>query len=347
MPARTIVCPDCGEAVPRGRLSCPACGALLASVTGGDARPAAKVVEGAPDAASVSAPEAAPESEAPNEAPAPVPIEALSQAAAAAALGAALDDPSVMAPARIQTQSLPETSPDDASFSGSAASSDPGPATPMPPSSIRQTELEGSMATTAHVAVEPEPPPEWGYVPPGTPPPSADTLPGPAPMAAAAMAVAPAASAVAIAAPATGVSMTVDRLQAARMLGYATAAGAGLVVFGMLMPLARVVVGANGGNGLFDTWGLAGPGHILVFLWAMAVLAVSILPTRIPVSIRSGLAGMLLGVFCLGLVWPYIVYGPMGAGIGAYVIAIGALVLTVAGITSAWLDRHAADERSV
>ena len=78
------------------------------------------------------------------------------------------------------------------------------------------------------------------------------------------------------------------------------------------------------------------------------MLAVSVLPTRIPVSIRSGLAGLLLGAFSLGLVWPYILYSPIGAGIGAYVVAtVGAIVLTVVGIASAWLDRHAADERSV
>ena len=95
--------------------------------------------------------------------------------------GAPVDDPSVMAPARIQTQSLP-TPPDDAPAGGPAASPDPGPATPLAPSSIRQTELEGSApidaagdgldaAATAR---------RGGYLPPGTLPPAEDTLPGPA-----------------------------------------------------------------------------------------------------------------------------------------------------------------------
>ena len=324
MPARTIVCPDCGKAVPRGRLSCPACGALLAAVAGGETRPAANLVEDAPEAASVLVPE--------------------DPAASDASRGAPVDDPSVMSPARIQSQPLPEASP-DAGAAAPAASSDRGPATPMAPSSIRQTELEGSLPMDTPAA--PEAPPEWGYVPPGTPPPSADTLPGPAPSASTAPAPPPAAPDPVSVEATAGATSTLDRVQAARMLGYATAAGAALIVFGMLMPLARVVVGANGGDGLFDTWGLAGPGHILIFLWALAVLGVSILPTRIPVSIRSGLAGLLLGAFSLGLVWPYIVYSPMGAGIGAYVVAIGAIVLTVAGIASAWFDRHAADKRSV
>ena len=35
MTTKTIDCIDCGASVPYGRLSCPACGALLASVAGG------------------------------------------------------------------------------------------------------------------------------------------------------------------------------------------------------------------------------------------------------------------------------------------------------------------------
>jgi hypothetical protein len=38
MVTRTVVCPDCGETVPYGRLSCPACGSLLAAVAGAPRR---------------------------------------------------------------------------------------------------------------------------------------------------------------------------------------------------------------------------------------------------------------------------------------------------------------------
>lgn len=38
MATRTTVCPGCQEAVPSGRLSCPSCGLLLASVAGGTRR---------------------------------------------------------------------------------------------------------------------------------------------------------------------------------------------------------------------------------------------------------------------------------------------------------------------
>ena len=38
MAARTVVCPECSETLPYGRLSCPACGSLLAAVAGGPVR---------------------------------------------------------------------------------------------------------------------------------------------------------------------------------------------------------------------------------------------------------------------------------------------------------------------
>lgn len=57
MAARTVVCPECSETLPYGRLSCPACGSLLASVAGGTARAAAQAVPTAPvPAAEASAP---------------------------------------------------------------------------------------------------------------------------------------------------------------------------------------------------------------------------------------------------------------------------------------------------
>ena len=47
MTIKTIDCAECGASVPYGRLSCSACGALLASVTGGH-RPSVRIVDGAP-----------------------------------------------------------------------------------------------------------------------------------------------------------------------------------------------------------------------------------------------------------------------------------------------------------
>lgn len=300
---RTIVCPDCGEAVPSGRSSCPACGVPLASMAT-TARPADAVVD------------------------------------AATADHAPSEDPSVLAPARIQTRALPDPAPGDAPDPGTTPSEDLGPATPLTPSSIHQMGIVGS----APMATVP-----GGYLPPGTAVPIA-TLPSPAPVAPSAQA-APTVPSLASAPDATtnepaDVPTTWYPARLDQPLGYATAVGSGLIVFGMLMPWSRIVIGAGGASGYFDTWGLAGPAHILVLLSAMVVLAISTLPNRIPVSVRSGVAGLVLGALSLGLVWPYLI-GPLGAGIGVLVVTAGALVLTATGIASAWRDRHSADERSV
>lgn len=309
MSSRTITCPECGGTVPPRSLSCPACGAMLASVSGGAARATAGVLV----------------------------------AVAADQAGGA--DPSAMAPARIQTQTLPDAGPEDAPAPTPAA--DRGPAVPLAPSSIRQTQVEVSapmdaapsaaMAAALTAA-------EGGYLPPGTPAPVA--LPGPI----VAEPVAPAQS-PATAVPDTtvgepGTPATLDLARLDHALGYAAAAGSGLIAFGMLMPWSQVVIGASGVEGLFNTWGLAGPGHVLVLLGAVALLLVSVLPNRIPVAIRSGSAGLMLGAFSLGLAWPYVV-GPLGAGIGVLVVTVGAIVLTATGLASAWRERHAAEERPV
>ena len=145
MPARTIVCSECSETVPSGRLTCPACGAMLASIAGGSIRPSVKGKDAVADH---------------------VPS----------------DDPSAMAPARIQTTALPEASPDDAPAQTHRAIG--GPAIPLAPSSIRQTQVEmsGPMAMAPVAAASAA---DGGYLPPGTPM-SPATPPGPALSAAAA-----------------------------------------------------------------------------------------------------------------------------------------------------------------
>jgi hypothetical protein len=346
MAPRRIACPDCGESVPGGRLSCPSCGALLASVAGVAARAGGSA----------------------NDAP--------STGSTRAARGAS---PAAISPARIQTQTLPEPPPAGAGDQAPTLPVNRGPAIPLNPSSIRQTEVDGPSATAAAPMETPatETPPmaaaslpvpaaevsmladddeadargydrgEVGSYVPRTRPAPYETPPGPAPVAAMAVAIPAAAAAGSSASETTDTADGLDTAQMDHALGYATAAGAGLVAFGMFMPWARVVIGSSGASGLFDTWGLAGPGHFLILVWAVAMLVISLLPNGIPVSIRSGLAGLALGIFSLGLIWPYLMFGPLGAGIGVWVVALGALVLTGTGIASAWRDRHAAADASV
>ncbi len=298
MAPRTLVCPDCGETVRSGQLTCPSCGALLAAVSGGAIRPS----------------------------------RAGKKAGAEAPVGN--PDPGAMTPARIESQVLPVAASDDPAPAPSVAR---GPATPLEPTSIRQTPVEGSATPIG----------DGGYLPPGTSMAPA-TLPDPAPAAAAATAdpramPAPDARDAGDAPEAPGVVSGWDRARQDKVVGYATAAGAGLIAFGMFMPWSRVVIGSSGAEGLFNAWGLASPGFVLVLFWALAILTVSVIPNGIPVGDRSGLAGLILGVFCLGLVEPYVI-GGLGAGIGVIVVMAGAFLLTVIGVLVVARDRHAVDD---
>jgi hypothetical protein len=90
-----------------------------------------------------------------------------------------------------------------------------------------------------------------------------------------------------------------------------------------------------------DTWGLAGSGHIALFLLALGVLALAGLENPIGRWLRTGVAGVALGCFVLGLAWPYVV-GPLGGGPGALLAWVSGLVLFVAGMISLLVLRHAA-----
>ncbi len=99
------------------------------------------------------------------------------------------------------------------------------------------------------------------------------------------------------------------------------------------------MIGATG-VGYLDRWGLAGPFHLIVALAVVALVVSVIVPNRVPAWVRIGLGGTILGVFLLGLVWPY-VFGFSSTGPGALAVGLGAVALVAAGITSLVTDRHA------
>lgn len=249
MTSRTIVCSDCGEAVPYGRLSCPACGALLASVAGGARSPGSTADGATPDGAEPG----------------------------------------------------PTLEPDP----------------PITPAS-RLTPTSG------------------GYLPPSPIPVTAPAPPAPVDPKPATR-QAPASSSNRLAIDLGGLDAGLDR---------AVAVGAGIVAIGLLLPWSRVVIGGSGRGGYVDTWGLAGPAHVLALLVAVALVVAALVPNRIPAWIRSGAAGLAFGTFMLGIVWPYVV-GPLGAGLGVLVEVVGALVLIVAGALATWRTRHEPDDAAV
>ena len=262
MTAQTIVCGACAGAVPHGRLSCPACGELLASVAGGSRRnPIARVAPPTPPTLMVDPP--------------------LSPGSYVPPMSAAPAVPFV-------------------------------PAVPAVP------------VVTAVPAGTAAPARAWGTT--GHPP-----------------------------AGMPNDSRAADGMRVARRPSHAShvreastwlaVAGSALALAGFLLPWASSVIGARG-VGYFDRWGLAGPGHWLIAIALLVVLALGILANPVPNWIRSGVAGMILGALSIGLTWPYLFALP-GAQAGALIIVAGAALLLLAGVAAIATDRHARTDRPV
>jgi len=113
--------------------------------------------------------------------------------------------------------------------------------------------------------------------------------------------------------------------------GRIVAIAAWFAAIGFLLPWSGLVIGAEGVGGYVNTWGLATITHLPVFLVALAVGLIVILP-RTPVPwVIGGVVPAVLGGLLLGLAWPYLV-GGLGSGIGLFMDA-GAAVALIAGGT--------------
>ena len=282
MALRTIECSACGTAVPYGRLSCPECGELLASVAGA-ARHLTSVAGLGNSAIE------------PGEVDELVAIEPVVIIEPVAIEPAAADEPVAIEP----------------------------------------------------VAAEPAEPPPGSYVPPA-PAPLQPTVTQPAGLPAPARAWGGIGKAVGATHGSTAVSDSgtdrdalslTDPARRAEAIGWLAVAGAAVGAAGFLLPWARTVIGADG-VGYLDTWGFAGPGHPLVVLGLLAVLALAVVKNPIPAWARLGIPGLAFGSMLVGMLWPY-VFGPLGPLPGAYLSLFGAVVLIVAAIASLASDRHA------
>ena len=134
---------------------------------------------------------------------------------------------------------------------------------------------------------------------------------------------------------------SIDGMRVDDAAGWLVLAGSMATAIGFLVPWSRVIIGARSAGGYTDTWGLAGPGHALVFLAAILVFALAAVRNPIGPWLRTGVAGLVLGSVVLGLIWPYLL-GPLGAGPGVLLLAVAALLLIGGGLTSAVIHRHAA-----
>jgi hypothetical protein len=138
----------------------------------------------------------------------------------------------------------------------------------------------------------------------------------------------------------------VDPSRFAEFVVSVSIAGAALSAVGFLLPWASVVIGSTG-SGYFDRWGLAAPGHVVVVLAILALLALSIIRNPVPSWLRTGVAGLAIGSLLLGLAWPYLLNPALEAAPGVLIEAIGSVALIGAGILALVTDRHAEARQAV
>ena len=315
------VCPECGAEVPIGRLSCGACGALLASVDRHVAAgPASE--RGTPSGWDAAAPTLA--------APPTTPVEAAPPATASTQDAPPLDAPHVApgdasaqpeAPSAAQREEQPP-----ATFAAADEIEVPRP--PMPP--IPGAYLAPSVvmrsvpiAVTQPIAVAPATQP----VPDARPAPayaSGSPPRGPASISP----IEPAAGS-----PARTPVLELPFAIAPGIGPRLVAGGAALAVLAFVLPWipdGGVVIGGAFGSGYFATWGLAAVGNVLPFLLAWVSLVLAVLPNRVPRFASLGVLPLLLGGVYAGLGWTYLI-APFGTGIGIWALAVGALLLAAGG----------------
>jgi hypothetical protein len=368
MTAQSIVCGTCSAPVAYGRLSCPSCGELLASVAGARRPSSSRTAVASPP----RTPDVLHDVD-----PAPAVAVLDSQLAldgagddaetelpwAGAADGPALeidhrsgwDDEDLDARPLSNdadagngadgAEDADELAGDSSSTAGHAwavaGASLTGPTTPayMPRPSYARAPTAPTAPPLAETVPAPPVDPPGAYVPPL--PVSAIPAGPPAPARAWAGYVEPTTEASASTDPnATGArDRAIDPSRIAEFVGSVSIAGAALAAVGFLLPWASVMIGATGSQ-YFDRWGLAGPGHLVVVIGILALLALSIVRNPIPTWIRTGIGGLAVGALLLGLTWPYLL-GPLDAAPGVLIDAIGAIALIGSGILALVTDRHA------
>jgi hypothetical protein len=370
MTTQSIVCGSCSAAVPYGRLSCPECGELLASVAGsrrvraGAVTTGAKAVSLAHDASTNGAavaeavarvaPAATVAEPAVLAEPAPAVTEPEAQESAVEAWDADLAAPAAEPEPAIAPTREPEPEPEFApvaELDGDDETDDDAHADQPPwftdAAPVRRPEPSVLMSVAPAADGGPE---RWtpSYAPaaaPGAyvpPPPIPAILAGaPAPARTwAGHTEAPAAGTTAAAA------AEADATRVDEFVRWLAVAGSTLAAVGFLLPMASTVIGSTGG-GYLDRWGLAGPFHLVLVVGLLAILALALAADRIPLWIRVGLPGLGLGALLIGLVWPYLLIGALDAGPGTFAILVGALMLGVAGVVALVTGRHESGDRAV
>ena len=375
MSSQSIVCGTCGAAVPYGRLSCPACGELLASVVGAARRPVAapRAPKRAPRGSRASAADSSPAAASSVATAPPAPAaQALTPEPANEALPASRPRPATPATPSVLVDVPQYATPPTAATAampyelGSSGWDQVEPTTtdvevdaePQWPSERPATPVVAAPRFAVSPAAAIEPPqngapaafhrPSFADAPGAYVPPVIPAIPAGPPAPARAWAGHPGTDEAASESDAPSTSAAGSLVDAARLpefVGWLAVAGSAMAAVGFVLPWGISVIGGSG-VGYFDRWGLAGPFHPIVVLGVLAILGLALVRNPIPLWIRVGVAGVALGALLLGLVWPYLFYLP-GTGPGVLVVAVGAIILFVAGIIALVADRHDGEDRVV
>ncbi|MGZ6340182.1 MAG: hypothetical protein ACXWNG_07435 [Candidatus Limnocylindrales bacterium] len=125
------------------------------------------------------------------------------------------------------------------------------------------------------------------------------------------------------------------------MPGWLVLAGSVAAAVSFLLPWASSdgqVIGGPMVRGYFDGWGLATVTDLVLFILALLVLVLAVVPRRVPAAVRGGILPLLLAGAFLGTGWLYLGL-PYGYGPGILILVAGGILLLVGGVLTI---RHAA-----
>ncbi len=134
------------------------------------------------------------------------------------------------------------------------------------------------------------------------------------------------------------------------LAGWLLAIGAFVAVVAFVLPWSSSGIGIIGssqvGNGYLDRWGLANPANIFLVLAAAVVLALILVPNRLPRWLAEGVLPIVLGGIDLG-VWFTYVSSPFGDAIGILVLLAAGGLLVLGGVLALRPGRHVRGGRAV
>ena len=124
---------------------------------------------------------------------------------------------------------------------------------------------------------------------------------------------------------------------------WAVAVGGLVGMLSFVLPVAwseNGVMGSQYHDTLTGKWGLANPADLIPMAVALAMLLLTVIPNRVPTSIRGVVLPILVGGWFLGIVWSYAT-GSYGLGWGVDALGVSGLLLVLGGAVAQWRSGEA------